>query len=127
MNNRHETRKEYAGRLRRFRIASVMGKTRIAQETGIGIRQYEMYENGETVIPLDYLKTLCETYGVNPYWFILGKGKIFKPVLTREKMPNFGNRSEEVREVLRCMKEQPLFFIEVFNLFNGYLARNSEV
>ena len=61
----------YTQRLKEFRDKKEITQKEIAETIGIKQQQYQRYENGENMMPVNYLVEICKKYKVSAD-YILG-------------------------------------------------------
>lgn len=103
-------------RLKKIRIFLDYTQTEFSKKLGIKQGSYSDIERGKVQISYNLLKKIVKEFGVNPTWFIIGKGDMF----LSENMKANNIISPEVEEKpYQTAKFITQFSIEDLNLYHN--------
>lgn len=116
--NGQETAAGFGGRIREVRGTSSLGE--FAEVFDIHKNTLARYEKGESLPDAEFLSKLCERYGVNPSWMLMGTG------------PKRGAESGPVRQVGKTAFCLDLYvYIPLYNVVasggDGAFPGNEEI
>lgn len=74
---------EMGRRLEAVRQLSELTQTAFAERLGVTQRAYANYERGERELPSFLLRTISETFQIDPLWLLVGPGE--SPIALRSK------------------------------------------
>ncbi len=64
------------GRLKQARDAARLSQEEIAAQMGISLRAYQNYERGERPVPVELVRALSRTHGIDAEWLLSGRGEM---------------------------------------------------
>lgn len=70
-------------RIAAVRASSGLSQSEFADSLELSPRAYANYERGEREMPVALFKSLCESYGIDPVWLLMGPGEEPVRVTTR--------------------------------------------
>lgn len=93
------------------RIQTVRGdvsREDFAAVLGIHAQTLGRYERGERLPDSDFVKAVCEKYGVNPAWLLLGEGEMYsKPAGLLGQLLAEGRGSRSIEEMAKLLYVTP--------------------
>lgn len=119
----------FGKRLRKLRGKLNVTQKEMAAKMGISASFLSDIEKEKAKPGFNFLGRLAEVYNISPSWVVTGIGEIF--LFGKDGIPlvnhEFGEQSEEIRDLLIMFGKSPLVRLSVMAFVTKFLLNNEEI
>jgi transcriptional regulator with XRE-family HTH domain len=125
---KEQLRREIGKRMRKIRKTLGFTQDQMVSPFTIGRANYSRIEKGEIFPQATILHTLRKKFNISLDWLIADEGEMY-PEEKKEMIDvsNFGEYTEEIREMLRYMEEVPMLKHALLGFFIEYKVKNKNI
>ena len=120
---------DFGNRLRKLRGKLNVSQKEMAARMGISASFLSDIEKEKAKPGFNFLSKLAEVYNISPSWVVLGVGETFLFSADGECFVNheFGEQSEEIRNLLIMFEKSPLVRLTIMAYASKFLLNNEDI